>query len=132
MIETVPQLKAWLVSTNRFTWNDVGNGLHIESPSPDGFSVWITKEEDEWAVGFGDGWHDHLETEAEAVSCCLRAISGQVREVTKFRGTFPCNWSAQLQLNGQWQTISTTGLFLSPFWRRTRIEFRQNPVLDLG
>ena len=130
MVNSIADLKSWLTSETKLSWKDADKILQIEAPSAAGCSVWIVKDDDEWTVGLGEGWHDHFETEAQAVECCLQGCTGKIREVTKYRGNVPYHWSAQVQIDGQWQTVSTTGMLFFPFWRRKRVEYRTNPVID--
>jgi hypothetical protein len=130
MVVTFSDLKEWLSSETRLSWSQNDQGIDIQSPSAAGFSVWIAKDQVEWTVGFGGGWHDHFNTEAEAVHCCTLGCSGQVRLAVSKRGKVSYRWDAQLMNSGQWQTVSTTGLLFFPWWRRKQIEYFQNPVIS--
>lgn len=100
----------------------------VEPPSADGFPVSLTEEMGEWVVSF-DGWHEHFASEEEALNCFTFGLSDRCRLRIHYRGSFPYRWAVEEQINGGWREESATGVLLFPFWRRPRVEYRQNAVI---
>jgi hypothetical protein len=124
-MDTLVQVKAWLVAQKQLEWRIDGEHITVEPSSPEGFSVWITGNSREWIVGF-DGWHEHFDTEAEAVHCFIWGLSGKCRLSVNFRGRFPYKWTVEYEEGGEWRSLGTTGLLVFPFWRRKRSKYLQN------
>jgi hypothetical protein len=103
------------------------NSITIDAPSGDGFSVSLLEGNSEWIIGF-DGWHEHFDTKDEALNYFAFGLSGKCRLEITLRGSFPYRWTVQSRTNNGWQTDSTTGLLVYPFWRRKHVEYRQNDV----
>lgn len=108
-----------------------GRTITVSPPSSRGFTVWLTEAPGEWTVGF-DGWHEHFKSEEEALSCFAFGLSDRCRLQVRYRGSFPCRWTLEERTEDHWREVSTVGLLLFPFWRRLRIEYRQNTVIDPG
>ncbi len=131
LVNSLAELREWLGVQPSLRWSEDAaglDGIHIEAPSPDGFSVWISDDDQEWTVGF-DGWHDHFESEADAVGCAAWGLSGECRVRIDYRGKWPYRWVVESKRDGDWNTEFTLAIALFPFWRRKRSEYRQNPKL---
>jgi hypothetical protein len=124
----IDRVKERLADYPDLTYTISGNKITIDAPSADGFAVSLIEMETQWIVHF-EGWHEHFETEAEALDCLAFGLSGHCRLEITFRGTFPYKWTLQHKTEDGWQDDSTTGLLLFPFWRRRHVEYRQNAVL---
>lgn len=98
----------------------------VHAPVPDGFDVSITES---LTVGY-DGWHQHFDSEDEALACFAFGFSDQCRLKVTLRGKFAHKWTMESLQNGEWVETSTTGLLFFPFWRAPRIEYRQNSLLS--
>ena len=105
-----------------------GRTITVDSVSPQGFSVWLTEGRGESIVGF-DGWHEHFDSEDEAFNCFAYGLSDQGRLKVEYRGNLPHRWTLEERTELGWQEVSTTGLLFVPFWRRPRIEYRQNGTI---
>lgn len=106
-----------------------GDRISVEPRTANGFEVWLTGKDDEWIVGC-EGWHEHFDSCDSALKCLEYALSGQCRLRVSLRGQFEYCWTLEGLKDGEWLEISTTGLFFFPFWRKRRIEYRQNTLLD--
>jgi len=128
-VTTIEKIKERLSSYPAPKYIISGSTITIEAPSPDGFSVSLIEGTTEWIVHF-DGWHEHFDTEDEALNCFMFGLSNECRLQITLRGTFPYRWTVQKGIENEWDPDSTTGLIFFPFWRRKRVEYRQNDVLN--
>ena len=94
-----------------------------------GFTVWATDNGDSYTIGF-EGWHEDFQNIVEALNCFGRGLSTECRLKVIERGHVPHKWVAQSLENGQWVNSSTTGLLFFPFWRRAKISYKQNAVIN--
>ncbi len=106
-----------------------GGTVTVEPPTANGFAVSLTEDAGKWVVGFG-GWHEHFSSEDEAVNCFAFGLSDSCRLRVHYRGSFPYRWTVEARAGDGWREDSTTGLMFFPFWRRSRVEYRQNAVLN--
>ena len=86
-------------------------GLHVHAR---GFTVYF------------EGWHEEFISEDDAVKCFMFGLSSRCRLAVVLRGQFPVKWTVEHFEDGRWMSDSETGLLFQPFWRRRRIEYRQN------
>ncbi|HXG08758.1 MAG TPA: hypothetical protein VNK04_03130 [Gemmataceae bacterium] len=107
----------------------VAGTVTVEPPTAEGFPVSLTEGAGEWVVSFG-GWHEHFTSEDEALNCFAFGLSDRCRLRVHYRGAFPYRWAVEERTDGAWRQVSTTGLLFFPFWRRPRIEYRQNAVIS--
>jgi hypothetical protein len=103
----------------------------VEPPTASGFPVSLTQRAGGWVVSFG-GWHEHFTSEEEALNCFAFGLSDQCRLRVHYRGSFPYRWTVEGRAGDGWEAGGTTGLLLFPFWRRPRVEYRQNAVIRLA
>jgi hypothetical protein len=106
-----------------------GRTVTVDPPTAEGFAVSLTEGTDEWVVGF-DGWHEHFTSEDEALNCFAFGLSDRCRLRVHRRGSFPYRWTVEERTDDGWREDSTTGLLFFPFWRRSRVEYRQNAVIS--
>jgi hypothetical protein len=109
-------------------YREAAGAITIEPPTATGFPVTITERADKWVVAFG-GWHEHFATEEEALNCFAFGMSERCRLKVDYRGSFPHRWTVEERTAEGWRGDSSTGLLLFPFWRRPRVEYRQNAVI---
>ncbi len=106
-----------------------GNTITVESDAADSFAVWLTENQSGFTVGF-DGWHEEFEKEDEALETFAFGLSDDCRLKVIRRGNMDCAWIVQGKGDdGEWRGDSTTGLLLTPFWRRRNIVYRQNRII---
>ncbi|MGR3563179.1 MAG: hypothetical protein ACU0FH_17935 [Heliomarina sp.] len=77
----------------------------------------------EFQVSF-DGWHEHFQTEEEALNCFAFGLSQECRLNVIKRGAKECSWTAQAWQYDTWVDDTKTGLILIPFWRPKQIEYK--------
>ncbi len=103
--------------------------ITVNQDTENGFSVWLTENLPGYTVGF-DGWHEKLHEEEEALAAFAFGLSDDCRLKVIQRGSTDCAWIVESKDNdGQWRGDSTTGLLLTPFWRKRKIVYRQNNVI---
>jgi hypothetical protein len=106
-------------------YTEARGAITVHAPVPAGFSVWIT---DGLTVGH-DGWHEQFDAEDKALACFAFGFSDQCPLKVTLRGAFAHRWTLESLHDGKWLQDSTTGLLLFPFWRRARVEYRQNGLV---
>lgn len=107
-----------------------GDSITIDAPSPNGFSVFLESKDGTFTVGF-DGWHEHFDSESDALNCFAFGLIGKCRLKVCRRGKSEYRWTLEYPSSQGWEEDSTTGLLFYPFWRRPEVIYRQNPVIDL-
>lgn len=106
-----------------------GSTIKVESGTDDGFCIWLTENQSGYTVGF-DGWHEEFEDEEEALATFAFGLSDDCRLKVLQRGNMDCAWAVEgKDVNGEWTGDSTTGLLITPFWRKRKIVYRQNHVI---
>lgn len=105
-----------------------GQEISVEAQSPDGFAVTVSEAAGEWVVSF-DGWHDHFAPEDEAFNCFGFGLSDQCRLKISYRGDYAYRWTVQVRSGEQWVNERTSCLLFVPFWRKHRVEYRQNTII---
>jgi len=91
--------------------------LIVEQAVPTGYDVCLWDYGDEVIVAWGVG-HEHLADEDAAVHRFLLGLSDAGRLLVTRRGLTEVRWVMQVRTGDEWRTVSTTGLLISPFWRR--------------
>jgi hypothetical protein len=104
---------------------------HIEVPalSGDGFTVGLRCGDGVFTVFF-DVWHEHFDTEQDALNWFAFGLSDACRLQVEYRGQTAVTWTVQSRDRTGWANIGEVGLLLVPFWRPTHIVYRQNRVLE--
>ena len=97
--------------------------------TPEGFTVSLHIDEEEFTVSYGDGWHGHFSSEKEAVNCFYFGLSNKCRVKVLQRGNLTYKWIVEYIDEGIWNFESGTGLLFFPFWRKKEITILQNNVL---
>jgi len=99
--------------------------ITIHPSDTDGFEVSLFTSNQEYSVFFG-GWHEQFASEEEALNCLAFGLSAACRLRVEYRGKVAYRWAVEALEDGQWRTDSTVGLLVFPYWRRRRVEYRQN------
>jgi hypothetical protein len=103
--------------------------ITVEPATTAGFSVWLTEKNPGYTVGY-DGWHDEFDEEEDALAAFAFGLSDDCRLKVVKRGDAECAWIVEgKDDDGQWRGDSTTGLLLTPFWRKKSIMYRQNNLI---
>lgn len=95
--------------------------VSVQRASASGFDVSLALTEGQWIVTAGP-WRGHFEGSDEALECFRGALSPETYLMTLERGKLP------VRTDVHWPSgmVSTTGLRLSPFWRRKSVVTRRN------
>jgi hypothetical protein len=124
------QLVELLLEHQAHTVHVSGDTIVVDPKTANGFVVSLIERGDKWVVHF-DGWHQHFASEDDAVRCVVFGLSRDCRLKVEYRGSVARRWTVEARTDHGWREDSTVGLLWFPFWRRARIEYRQND-LNLG
>ena len=125
-MDPIQQLKQRLERHPELKFRITSNSVVVGSPSVNGFGVSFHASSLAYVVHF-DGWHEHFVSADDALDCFAFAYSGRCRLAVTYRGRVPVKWVLE-HFNGvEWLTESEVGHFFVPFWRKARVEYRQNP-----
>jgi len=103
--------------------------ITVEAADSNGFSVWLVQKNPGYTVGY-DGWHDEFEDEGEALNAFAFGLSEECRLKVIQRGDTDCAWIVEGKTGDRkWTEDSTTGLLLTPFWRKKSVVYRQNNLI---
>jgi hypothetical protein len=80
---------------------------------------------------FFEGWHEEFTSEQDVLECVVFGLSQSCRLAVALRGSYPTTWTVEALEDDTWTPLSVTGLFMQPFWRRVRIEYRSNRLFDV-
>ena len=94
-----------------------------------GFTVWAADNGGSFTIGF-EGWHEEFETKEEALDCFAWGLSADCRLMIVSRGGRPHKWTVQRRESGEWFTDSTAGLLFFPYWRKRKVDYKQNAVIN--
>lgn len=109
-------------------YEHTANSITVAPESPDGFPVSLHVDGSTFVVGFG-GWHEHFDSESEALNCFGGGLSDQCRLRVTSRGGTAYRWTVQRFIDGAWCDDSQTGLLFFPFWRRRSERIYQNRIV---
>lgn len=93
------------------------------------FAVGARIQGREFIVSF-DGWHEHFDTEDDALEWFSMGLSEACRLEVIYRGDTATRWTLQRYENGSWSEVSTTGLLFVPFWRERSVRHVQNRLIS--
>jgi len=103
--------------------------ITVEPATSTGFSVWLTEKNTRYTVGY-DGWHEEFGDESDALDAFAFGLSEECRLKVVQRGCSDCAWVVEgKDGDGKWNEDSTTGMLLTPFWRKKSIVYRQNHLI---
>lgn len=105
-----------------------GRMITIDPTTANGFLVSLEEGSDEWIVSF-EGWHEHFQSEDDALNCFAYGLSERCRLRIDYRGSFAHRWALEERSDDGWREESVTGLLFYPFWRRHRVEYRWNSII---
>lgn len=106
------------------------SSIILKPVDKDGFTVSLTvNRHNNYTVAY-DYWHEEFENEDEALNCFAFGLSSECRlKITK-RGNRAYKWTVEYKDSDNWKTDSTTGLFNFVFWKRKKIEYLQNDLIN--
>ena len=127
-MSAIETIRAKLQSYPNLHYEHTASSITVSPESPDGFSVSFYDEGARFVVSFG-GWHEHFDSESEALNCFAFGLSDQCRLRVESRGSTDYRWSVQHLVDGSWCDESQTGLLFFPFWRHRSERFHQNRII---
>jgi hypothetical protein len=77
-----------------------------------------------------DGWHEHFDSQDEALECFALALSPSARLRVSRRGRTAYRWQFQIRNGAEWVPVSETGQLFYPFWMRRTTVYLQNRLLE--
>ena len=127
-MSAIETIRAKLRKYPQLRYEQTPGSITVFPESPDGFPVSFHEDGTSFIVGLG-GWHEHFDSEAEALDCFAFGLSDRCRLRVTSGGGFEYRWTVQHLVDGDWRDESQTGLLLFPFWRRRTQRFHQNRVI---
>lgn len=127
-MSAIETIRAKLQSYPQLQYEHTSSSITVSPESSDGFPVSLHQEGTSFVVGFG-GWHEHFDSESEALNCFSFGLSDQCRLRVTSRGGTDYRWTVQHLVDGSWCDDSQTGLLLFPFWRQRSERFHQNRII---
>jgi hypothetical protein len=130
-VDTIVKVKERLARFPSLRFSEEPGAITIHPLEESGFAIRLRVQGSRFHVQF-DGWHEEFDSEAEALNCLAFGLSPKCRLAVVLRGKVPVKWTLE-SLDGQrWTSDSQVGLLLQPFWRRSRVVYRQNRLPDHG
>ena len=77
-----------------------------------------------------DGWHREFLDFDNALACFTSALSDSTRLEVWVRGSTPYKWTLQRRARRGWESMGSVGSWFVPLWRRRRIIYRRNHLLE--
>ncbi len=128
MMDPVAEIRERFVDLPAVRFEEGPGWICILPSTPQGFAVGFHLDEDGYVVTY-EGWHQRFHDPNEALDCFAFGLSDLCRLKIVFRGATPHRWVVEHLSDDAWHTESETGLLLFPFWRRSRVVYRQNALV---
>ncbi len=129
-MNAIEKIEARLAQHPGVRWSVTPTSIEVHPADESGFAVGLRLSPAGLTVHF-DGWHEEFTSEEEALNCFAFGLSPSCRLAVVLRGSTATKWRVESLSNGVWTGDSETGLLLQPWWRRARVVYRQNRVLDI-
>lgn len=100
----------------------------VRASDANGFDVSLRVVEPRRFVVSYEGWFETFGRAEDAYDCFEYGLSDSCRLRMTFRGETPVAWQIEKRDYGVWMPGRVVRRRLAPFWRRARIERRQNRV----
>jgi len=124
----IDEIRDRLARYPKARWETGPDSVTVFPVDDSGFAVSFLIADGEYIVSFS-GWHEHFTDAHQAMNCFVFGLSEDCRLKVYTRGSVEYRWTVETQSSGSWVEDSTTAVLLFPFWRRLRVEYRQNRVL---
>ncbi len=125
----IDNIRSKLTKYPQVTYDYDDHSLTIPAIDAEGFNVAITITDQKYTVYF-DGWHEAFDREEDALNCFAFGLSNSCRLKVHYKGDYPYKWVLEFIEDGTWCEDSTTGLFFTPFWRRSKVRYLQNHLIQ--
>ena len=127
-MSAIETIRAKLQRYPQLQYEHTPTSITIAPEASDGFAVSLHADGTSFVVGFG-GWHEHFDSEAEALNCFAFGLSEECRLRVTSGGSFDYRWTVQRLVDGSWCDEYQTGLLIFPFWRQRSERFHQNRII---
>lgn len=124
----IEKIKAKLAKYPGVRYSETPDKIEVHPTDDSGFTVGLVASRSGYTVYF-DGWHEEFTSEDDALNCFAFGLSPACRLGVVLRGDTATKWIVEGLQDGQWTQDSVTGVLLQPFWRRSRVVYRQNSLL---
>lgn len=131
--DPITLLKARLAKHPQVAYEIADRTIDIQPIDARGFRASLVEHESglRYTVAF-EGWHQDFGDPAEALRCITLGLSPTGRLQVWSRGPVDYRWTFEQRRGTDWVTVSTSGVVLFPFWRRVRMRYLQNRILEGG
>ena len=108
-----------------------GSAYHLSILPLDehGFRIDVIVRQHSYSVSC-DGWYTQFREASDALDCVELALSESTRLEVWVRGKTRYRWILQRRSKQGWATVGERTALLRPFWRRRRIVYLQNRLLE--
>lgn len=124
-MSSIERARELLQKWPNLVYRETANSITVDAQPQTGFSISFHAARNEFVVSF-DGWHDHFETESDALKCFEFGLVGPCRLKVYRRWKMEYRWTLERFVDDRWEECSTSGLLIFPFWGRREIIYRQN------
>jgi hypothetical protein len=100
----------------------------MAAPHAAGFAIELQSRRNRYTVRL-DGWSRTFDRDDDALDCMELALSDACRLAVTCRGNTPVAWTLEVREYGMWVPHRRVLRRLVPFWRRERMEYRQNDLI---
>ncbi len=128
-MNTIDKLRSRLEKYPEVSYDYDDNSLTVYAANTEGFQVKIISDDQGYSVYF-EKWHEEFYEEEEALNCFAFGLSNSCRLKVYSKGDFPYKWAVEFKENDTWRVDSITGALIYPFWRRSKIQFLQNNLIQ--
>ena len=122
------EIKAKLEKYPHVQYEEGENSIIIYPVNEEGFIIEIEESPSSYTVAF-DGWHESFQSAEEALNYVAFGLTESCRLKIVLRGGSPQKWVVESKENNEWVSDSETGLFIFPFWRKTKVVYKQNHLI---
>lgn len=108
------------------------DAIEVPASADDGFTVRLeVLGARDFLVRY-DGWRHRFDRAEDAYDCFEYGLSDSCRLKVTFRGDEAVEWQVEKREYGMWAPGHAEGRTLVPFWRKRRVEYRQNRHFRAG
>lgn len=123
------EIKSKLEKYPHIKYQEEANSINIFPSDESGFTIMLEENHSNYSVYF-EGWHESFENPEEALNCVAFGLSDSCRLKVTSKGDSPHKWAVESKENNQWVFDSETGMFIFPFWKKTKVVFKQNHLIN--
>lgn len=128
-MSAIDTIKEKLAKLDRLETEEGEHNLIIKPRSESGFEVEFIDEGDEFIVRFGN-FHEHFESEDEAIKFVGFGLSKRCRLIETFKGSSMVKCRVEYNNGEDWELIGQTGSLIPVLFGKKREVIYQNELLD--